>query len=384
MRWWRQFDLQQVQTDFRRIRAAGLDSVRLFLLWEDFQPNPEEVDEAALQRLVDVADLAAAAGLDVMPTLFTGHMSGVNWIPRWALGGVHGDERFRVITGGVPVDARLRNWYADEEVAASQELLATEAANALAGHRALWAWDLGNENSNCMIPPSREAAAEWLDRISGAIRSVDPDRLITIGLHMEDLEQDRLLGPVEAGQVCDFLCMHGYPIYASWAAGTTDELLLPFLASITSWLGGIDVLFAEFGLPSYRRGDPITERARAASSSTLVEEQEVAAYTKRSLEALHRAGTMGAMLWCYADYDQAIWHEPPLDEAMHERFFGLWRTDGSPKPAIGELSGFVGRDCLPSPGQPGWVDTSPAEFYEKPRAHLERLYGRFRERYRPG
>ncbi len=40
-----------------------------------------------LGRLVDVADLAAGLGLALIPTLFTGHMSGVNWIPPWALGG---------------------------------------------------------------------------------------------------------------------------------------------------------------------------------------------------------------------------------------------------------------------------------------------------------
>ena len=41
----------------------------------------------------------------------------------------------------------------------------------------------------------------------------------------------------------------------------------------------------------------------------------------------------------------------------------------------------VGR--LPSLGEPGCGDTRPAEFFLKPRAHLERLYARFRERHRP-
>ncbi len=48
-----------------------------------------------LDRLVTVADLAGRAGLAVVPTLFTGHMSGVNWVPAWALGGSDGDDRFR-------------------------------------------------------------------------------------------------------------------------------------------------------------------------------------------------------------------------------------------------------------------------------------------------
>ena len=103
MAWWDRFDPAEVTEDFGRIAGAGLDSVRLFLMWEAFQPDMAGVDRAMLDRLVRVADLAHDAGLQIMPTLFTGHMSGANWIPRWALGGSDRDPRFRVITGGPPV-----------------------------------------------------------------------------------------------------------------------------------------------------------------------------------------------------------------------------------------------------------------------------------------
>jgi endo-1,4-beta-mannosidase len=233
MGWWTDFDALEVGSDFGRIAAAGFDSVRLFLTWEDFQPNPKKVNIGMLDRLVTVADLARRSGLDVMPTLFTGHMSGVNWIPPWALGGSDGDERFRVVSGRRVTKARLRNWYADPEVLGAQAILAGEAAKALAGHDAVWAWDLGNENSNCVIPPSRASARDWLRRMAAAIRTADPAVPVTIGLHMEDLEEDRMLGPGEAAEVCDFLTMHGYPIYARWAESPTDEHLLPFLGHLT-------------------------------------------------------------------------------------------------------------------------------------------------------
>jgi endo-1,4-beta-mannosidase len=384
MRWWQRFDLEAVALDFARIRRAGFDSIRLFLLWEDFQPNAMEVSQTALRRLVSVADIAGEAGLEIMPTLFTGHMSGVNWIPAWALGGTESDERFRVLSGGMQTKARLRNWYVDDSVLASQELMAMEAAAALKGHAAVWAWDLGNENSNCVIPPDRDSGCRWLARMTEAIRSADPERPITLGLHMEDLEEDRRIGPAEAAGYCDFLCMHGYPIYASWATGPTDELVLPFLAAITSWLGGgKDVLFAEFGLPTYRGGDPDLERHRKASSSALLEEGEAAAYIGRGLQALHKVGATGAMLWCYADYDPLIWREPPFDEAMHERFFGLWRADATPKPAVEEVAVRSGRTRVRPPDDWRWIDIDPAEYYQRPRVHLERLYARFCERYSP-
>ena len=379
MGWWSDFDNAEVDTDFARIAAAGFDSVRVFLTWEDFQPAPERVNAGMLDRLVTVADLAGRAGLAVMPTLFTGHMSGVNWIPQWALGGSDGDDRFRVVSGGRLTTLGLRNWYGDPEVGRAQALMAGEAATALAGHDAVWAWDLGNENSNCVIPPSRSSTQDWLKRITAAIRAADPAVLVTIGLHMEDLEEARILGPGEAAEVCDFLTMHGYPIYARWAKGPTDEHLLPFLALVTRWLGGgRDVLFSEFGLATYRREDPTSERARAESNSPLVEEETAAAYMRRALSVLHAAGCVGAMVWCYADYMPAIWGDPPLDSAVHERFFGLWRADGSPKPSVAAIEEFSGHDRIAASDKYEWIDIEPDEFYPNSRAHLIRLYRRYR------
>jgi endo-1,4-beta-mannosidase len=379
MSWWSNFDRAEVAADFERIAACGLDSVRVFLTWEAFQPAPKQVDREMLDRLVCVADRAGELGLAIVPTLFTGHMSGVNWIPAWALGGSDGDDRFRVVSGGRVATAGLRNWYTDPAVGAAQALLATEAAAALAGHEAVWAWDLGNENSNCVIPPNRASARSWLARLTSAIRAADDSALVTVGLHMEDLEEDRQLGPREASAACDLLSMHGYPIYARWADGATDDQLVPFLARVTHWLGqGREVLFTEFGLPTYRRGDPSEQRAGAQGQTPLIEEDAAAAYTTAALEALRRAGCLGAMLWCYSDYDPALWDVPPLDLAPHERTFGLWRVDGSPKPSVAAVAAFVGAErCAAGHADP-WIDIDRSEFLRNPSAQLPRLYGRYR------
>jgi endo-1,4-beta-mannosidase len=384
MGWWSAFELSEVAEDFSRIAASGFDSVRLFLTWEDFQPAPDSVDPEMIGRLVDTFEIAKRSGLSVMPTLFTGHMSGVNWIPPWALIEGADDARFRVVSSRRVAARRLRNWYTDEPVLRAQDLLASTVARALAGHDALWAWDLGNENSNCVVPPSRAEARSWLMRMSDAIRNADADALVTVGLHMEDLEQDRLLGPAEAAGACDFLQMHGYPGYAAWARGPTDEALLPFLARVTRWLGGgVEVLFAEFGVPTYRRGDLVGERSRRTSQAELVEEEEAASYIERALAALLESGSTGALLWCHADYVPEIWENPPLDKAVHERSFGIWRADGSPKPALAAIENFAKLRGAPGThesellGGTAWIDIDQAEFYRAPGAHLPRLYRRY-------
>jgi len=61
--WWSRFDPAEVADELALIRSLGIRLVRIFLLWEDFQPEPERVDPQALQNLEIVCDLAQACGL---------------------------------------------------------------------------------------------------------------------------------------------------------------------------------------------------------------------------------------------------------------------------------------------------------------------------------
>jgi endo-1,4-beta-mannosidase len=375
MDWLSAYDPIRTRTDFGLAVAAGLDTVRLFLRWDTVQPTPTTIDGVALGHVVDAADAAAAVGVDLVVTLFTGHMSGVNYAPGWATGGLDGDRRFRVVTDGKvqPPGTGLRNWFGDPEIAAAQARLATEVASALAGHPAVWAWDLGNENSNCTVPASAAAGEAWLERMTGALRSADPGRPVTIGIHMEDLEEDRGIGPAEAARWCDFVCMHGYPIYAEWATGPTDDRIVPFLALVTRWLSGdAPVLFEEFGLPTAPIGTPV--------EGLLVDEAVAATYTGAVIDGLRGAGAIGALLWCFSDYAPSRFARPPLDRAVHERTFGLWRADGSPKPAVAALTDRrkTSRVAPPRVADLSWLDIDVAAFASDRRGQLARLYRRYR------
>jgi hypothetical protein len=87
MTWWRRFDRAEVAADFIQMRRdCGIDFARIFLLWEDFQPDgPHSVAASALENLIQVADAAAEAGILLDVTFFTGHMSGPNWVPWWMI-----------------------------------------------------------------------------------------------------------------------------------------------------------------------------------------------------------------------------------------------------------------------------------------------------------
>jgi endo-1,4-beta-mannosidase len=164
--------------------------------------------------------------------------------------------------------------------------------------------------------------------------------------------------------------MHGYPAYADWSAGPIDRHLVPFLAEITRWLAAdTPVLFAEFGQSTAPRGQRPT--------GVQVQERDAASYTAGTLGALREHGCIGALLWCYADYSPHLYDQPPLDLAVHERTFGLWRADGTPKPAVAEILTRSGqRRATPIKSRP-WLDVTVDEFEADRRYQLTRLYQRF-------
>jgi hypothetical protein len=95
------------------------------------------------------------------------------------------------------------------------------------------------------------------------------------------------------------------------------------------------------------------------------------------LGALHRLGFLGALLWCFGDYDLALRSEPPFDQAPHEMSFGLWRSDRSPKPALNVVRAFGKRERMEPRLDFDWIDVTQDEYLSDPPRHLRRLYEAF-------
>jgi hypothetical protein len=60
------------------------------------------------------------------------------------------------------------------------------------------------------------------------ITAADGNNLVTLGMHAEDLEEDRHLRPQDAAVFCDILSMHGFPFYLHWVDDPLDYELPPF------------------------------------------------------------------------------------------------------------------------------------------------------------
>src|SRR5664279_292720 len=109
MYWWSDFDASEVEEEFALIEELGLQIVRIFLLWDDFQPTPTSV--AHVDDLKTVADIAQAHHLKLDVTFFTGHMSGPNWSPGWLMGGDVSPLPRQLVSGGQIVTGNYKNPY---------------------------------------------------------------------------------------------------------------------------------------------------------------------------------------------------------------------------------------------------------------------------------
>lgn len=331
---WDRFDLGEIREDAARIHALGLDIVRFFLSWEAFQPAADRMDPIALDRLVAVLDVFANAGLRAMPTLFCGHMSGVNWLPAWALDPATPHGRFRTISAGRESPYGVGDIYADEALLAAQELFARTVGARLHAHPALYLWDLGNEFSNIREPKTPQDAATWSLRLTQALIETSGVGA-TGGIHGEDLERYRGILPSSIAAPWQVASMHGYSVYSPFSRGRLDADVVPYLSQLVQSCTHKRVLFTEFGNPTCPPG-----RADIGAFACLTE-REMTTYATAVLDKLQRSGALGAFWWCWADYAPEIAHLPPFDDAPHELTFGIVRNDGSEKPVATALRDFA-------------------------------------------
>lgn len=383
--WFPNFDAGEVDDDFALIADLGMDVVRIFLLWEDFQPTPDAVSRSCLDHLVKVCDMAARHGLGLDVGFFTGHMSGPNWAPGWLLdkdapppaSGVP-----QVISGGKVVDSSYRNPFTDPVAIGAERLLLGTVVGLLKDHPALWMWNLGNEPDLFAWPPDAQTGRGWVREMTALIKAIDSRHPVTCGLHMANLHVDNGLRVDHVFAETDVATMHTYPMYTPWVREPLDPNLVPYTCALVSALCGKPTLMQEWGGCTAAPGQPShiwswTGYGRPVRQF-MASEEDFAAYVQTVLPKLLEVGSTGAMMWCFADFAPELWDRPPYKESRHERFFGLVRPDGSLKPHAEVIKKFAATHPTVQPAQRQVkLDITADEFYHSPVHHVIRLYFKY-------
>ena len=376
---WRRFDRDSIEDDLAVIRDLGFSCIRIFPLWEDFQPKPRTIQAVMLDRLVELLEIAAERSLQVMVTLFTGYVSGLVCLPPWMLLASTSSGQKRILSIDKIRFNNARNPYSDSEVIEAQIFFLRELLSAVSGHPALYGWNLGNEPSQWALTADRFSVELWLQAMAETLKERDNSLPLTLTLRVEDLIQTNGLTPRLAGKHLDFLAINVPQHPTSWTKNPFDAGVLPCLGRITAWLAQRPVMIQEFGLAT----QPLVSGTDSLDlvkdeDRFLVSEEDAAQFAENALAHLQRFDLMGGFWTSYGDYHPSIWRWPPLDTSINARFSGLIRTDGSFKPAA-----FVFKSrpvqTVEVDISDEWLDVSEEQYYQNPSHHLSRLCNRFRE-----
>lgn len=393
MYWWSNFDADEVREEFDIIASIGMNVVRLFLLWDDWQPTSDSVSPERLRDFETVCNIAAERNLKLDVTFFTGHMSGPNWSPRWLLdknAPAPSPHVRQVLSGGQIVDSSYRNMFHDPEALSASRLLLKTVVSEFKDHDAIWMWNLGNEPDLFAHPHSSEAGREWVKNMRDLIREIDPVRNVTCGLHVDSLLNDNGLRVDQVFGETDVAVMHGYPMYIPWARDNLDTNFMPYLCALVTALSGKPCLAEEWGgctAPDGRDSEvwEWTSYQGVERTQFMASEQALADHIEGVLPKLIEVGSTGGMLWCFADYIEELWDRPPCDPhgAKHERHFGLVRPDGSLKPHAEVIKKFAEtKPTVQAPQRTVTLDITPEEYYQAPNMHAQRLYKEFLAKYK--
>ena len=325
---WRNWDAAQVEKDVAALKAEGVDIMRVFPLWPDFQPltallggrgdfigmaqhdrplaNEAGVDEEMMRRFRFLCDVARKNDIKLVVGLLTGWMSG----------------RFFA-----PPALESRNVITDPEAVMWEVRFVRHFVREMKDHPAIGAWDLGNE-CNCMGQVKTPAAAwNWLNSIAAAIRAEDASRPVVSGMHGCSTSVSRPWNLRHLGELTDVLTTHPYPLFTPECArddfDTMRNACHPAAESLMyAGLSGRPCFVEEAGDLGRCTASP--ERSSGAM--------------RAGMFTAWASGLSAYVWWC--GFDQHHLDFPPYTWNAVERELGLLTADSRAKPLARTMGAF--------------------------------------------
>jgi len=322
---WKYWDSDVIDKDFAALRQYGIDYVRIFPIWSDFQPltphlrgesifeirHGEEpfpdtpagragVDGEMLSRLERTIELAAKHRLKVMLELVTRWMSGRNFVPD-----MFWDKKFLS-------DPAVLKW---------QIRMIRLLVNTCKKYENVVAWGLGNENNCAANCESRDEAWLWTSIISDAIRSCDQTRPIISGMHGLAVNQTGGHWFIkDQAENNDILTIHPYPYY-------TPHCHRDRLTGIRTILHAEaeSVLYSDIGKK------PCLTQELGVLGPMIGNDDQSTKYLESVLWSLWTCGDLGALWWMAFDCDT---FDTPYDWQATERELGFMDKNRNPKPML--------------------------------------------------
>ena len=326
---WNRWDKAQVEQDFALLRENGINTMRMFINWRDFQPvtalyagggtvetyvmsdlsepkNPWFLDETMLEHFDEFCDLAEQYGFSLIVGIVTGWMSGRLYTPP-------------------AVDGR--NVHSDPVALRFEIKLVSGIVSRFRHKKAIVAWDLGNE-SNCMNNnTSRDEAYNWSMLIANTIRANDPIRPVVSGMHGLVVENGswRIEDQSEA---TDILTTHPYAYFVPHCS--VDPM-----NSIRTLMHGT----CETLLYSHIGQKPCLVEELGTLSKSICSDEVSAQFMNLNLFSNWAYGSPGVLWWCAHEQNELT--QPPYNWCMLERELGMLDKNRHPKAYFRKMTEFA-------------------------------------------
>ena len=270
-KFWTKYDSEIVDADFARMQALGLNTVRIFIPFEQF--GGAKVDPNKLKLLDDLLDRADAHGLRVIVTL----------------------NDFRA-------DYNPLFWTTSDR---QMETLLTRYRD----RPTILAWDLKNEPDKDYAAQGRDKVNAWLLHSARLARLYDDIHPLTIGF----------AAAANAGSSTAPVDLVSFHFYAP-----ANELAKQY-ATLQAQVGDKPIALQEFGLPTWN----------SFLFPNGHSEPEQAEYYANILEILRQTEANNYLAWTLYDFSSVPssvggrmpWQSEP------EKYLGVLHADGTEKPA---------------------------------------------------
>ena len=345
---WEDFRPEQIDADLGAIARLGLNAVRIPMHWGYMEPEIGKYSETFFKRFNEFLDMAGRHGILVMP---------------WFLVGIATKSYDFPFRNG-------RSFFTGEMLDIEEKHLKAVTSRYSTDERILF-WDICDEPEYYSfneyaepLPYKRSTTARWVRTLYDAIKSVDANHLVTLG-YGAIATQHFGIHVRDAAEVLDLMVVTAYP-------GPSHEAIDRYR---NNYFIPYNVKFNTVGKPVFTCESP-------GSTSVAFSEEVIGNYFRVSLYGNLLAGSTGVMPWVYNDFDKAIWHEKPLEEATFEPSFGIVATDGRVKPsgkALSEFAAFARQEGLGCyrPAKASAAILVPRRYYEEIEPAYKKLYTTF-------
>jgi hypothetical protein len=315
MQWPLEWNPDDIEADFAKMKQLGYNIVRFDMLWAWFEPRPGDYNTTAFEQLDFLVSLASKYGIYLHPSLFIGGEVGeAYWDVPWR----HG-----------------RHPHADPEMLRLETNLAAEFGRRYANETAIIGWDLTDEPPFWIVGGNRTTdamAINWTRLVADGIREHDKMHPIVVGTSGEEIGH----GPFRADNIAkfvDFFSVHPFTLYS-------PQLFPDALLSVRGTYGAAFQIALSQGA-----GRPVMIHEMGASTAQFSPER-VAAYDRAQLYSGLGTGAMGVDLWCYTDAAPEQFKKVPYLRTPQETGWGMTTWDRQDKPLALEfkkLAAIVGR-----------------------------------------